>query len=399
MGGIQVRPLKNKSATATRIKSLTVIGLVGIGVTTALSAEIREQLALQDNLLRFSSAEKALEVFKNEAGMIKEDLYDIVQQNVDSPIIISFVGTTEASIDKDPALFYEVDALKSKVILAIANLQKARTIWGETSKVRVAIAPWFSHDTDVQGALNVFNVGTKTVGVVDLHASSFNSALTLLSAMGGTHQLVFPFYRRAYSVYANAVIEKPNSAIVAGHIAFWDGEMGEFGFAFDHANRPISDVDGVTLNLTYEEGQSDCEVNQICDAGGCVLLNDDGWKLYNFETPNEDERLNKFETIRYFDGMTGNLQKSLKKHKHRPMTDVFNLAKADADTFTGKAVKAGVSVGNKITWSAQNTPSEVAIGTIYMDYEDSNNLGMRTLVLQPLATNEYYTLENLTEGA
>jgi hypothetical protein len=399
MGGIQVKPLKNKSATATRIKSLTVIGLIGIGVTTALSADIRDQLAVQDNLLRFSSATKALEVFKDMKGVIREDLWDIQQQNVDVPVIISFVGTTDANIEKDPTLFYEVDALKSKVIVAIANLQRARTIWGEVSKVRLAIAPWYSHDTSVQNALSSFNSDTKIGGVFDLKCTTVNQSLTLLGGLGGTRELVFPFYRRAYSIYAHEVIEKPNAAVVAGHIAYWDGVLGEFGFGFDHANRPVNDVEGLVLNLTYEEGQNDCEVNQVCDAGGCVLINDDGWKLYNFETPNEDERLNKFETIRYFDGMTENLQKSLKKHKHRPMTDVFNLAKADADAFTGKAVRAGVSVGNKITWSAQNTPSEVAIGTIYMDYEDSNNLGMRTLVLQPLATDEYYTLENLTEEA
>jgi len=399
MGGIEINPLKNKSATATLVVSACVIGLVGVGVTASLSDDIKDKLNAQDNLLRFDSAEQALDVFKDKLGTIREDLWDIAQQNVKSPIIISFVGTTSEVIGKDPTLFYEVAALKSKVVLAIANLQKARTIWGNNSKVRLAIAPWFSHDVTVQNALSVLNVGTKITGIIDLHCATVNEALPLLANMGGTRELVFPFYRRAWSVYADATIDKPNSAAVAGHIAYWDAVLGEFGFGFDHANRPIYDVEGSVINLSYEEGDENCEVNTICNAGGCVLLNDDGWKLYNFETPNDDERFNKLETIRYFDGMTENLQKTLKKYKHRPMTEVFNLAKADADVFVGKAVKAGVSVGNQITWSEQNTPSEVAIGKIYMDYADSNNLGMRTLVLQPLATDEYYTLENLTQGA
>lgn len=399
MSGIKVLPLKNKNATAISIASLVVIGLVGIGVTNELSDETQEKLELHDNLLRFDNVAKALEVFADKKGMIREDLWDISQQNVECPIVISFVGTTAANIEKDPHLFYDVDTLKSKVVLAVANLQKARSIWGNSSKVRIAIAPWFSHDEDVQNALNVLTVGTKITGLFDLHLNTVNEALPALNNMGSKRELVFPFYRRAFSVYNNAQMEKPNSAIVAGHIAYWDANLGEFGFGFSHANRPIYDVGGVVLNLSYQEGEKSSEVNIICEAGGCVLLNDDGWKLYNFETPNDDDKFNKLETIRYFDGMLENLQISLKKYKHRTMTDVFSLAKAEADVFTGKAVKAGVSLGNQVTWSEKNTVTEVSNGVVYMDYLDSNNVGMRTLVLQPFVTDEYYTIEQLTQEA
>jgi len=398
MPGIKVLPVKNMSATATRIESTTVIGVVGTAVTTNFSDGLKATLADNKNLLRFNSAEEALVVFADVKGTIREDLWDIDRQNVKSPIVISLVAVTEDHLLNAPQEFYGDAQIKTDIELAVNNLKFSRTIYGYATKVRIAIASWFSNDITIYNALEVLATDTKTIAIRDLHLTTVAEALPALEALGSRRQLVFPFYRRAWSVYENATIEKPNSAIVAGHIAYWDSMLGEFGFCFDHANRNIQDVESTTTHLDYEEGLEECAVNIICNAGGAVLLNDDGWKLYNFETPLDDERFNKLDTIRFFDGISESLQRTLVKHKHRPMTDVFNLAKADAEAFMGKAVKAGSAVGARTRWSDQNTPEEVAVGTIYMDYIAGNNLGMRTMVIQPLATNEYYAIENLTQG-
>lgn len=389
--GINVLPLKNKSATATVVNSSTVIGIVGTAILTSLSTELIAIHSQNEGLLRFSSVEDALSVFENVHGTIREDLWDIKQQNILSPIIISLVEVQSSHFTASPTNFYDDVEIKSAVILAVSNLQYARTIYGQASKVRISIASYFSHDDAVYNALESFAIKTKTIAIRDLNLETVNEAIPALEALGSRRQLVFPFYRKDWSIYANETVSKPNSAVVAGHIAYWDATLGEFGFAFDHANRAIAGVTGVAVNLTYEEGGV-CEVNTIIDAGGAVLLNDDGWKLYNFETPLDDERFNKLETIRFFDGLSENLQKTLKKYKHRPLTDVLDLAEADANAFIGKTILAGSAVGGKAFWSEQNTASEMAIGNVYMDYDAGNNVGMRTLTLQPLATNEYYTV-------
>jgi len=389
--GIKVLPVKNKSAVATKITSTTVIGLVVTMVVAMLGDELKKKLEDNRGLLLFSNAEEALEKLKDvNGGTFKEDLWDIQQQNVKSPVVLSIVSITEAQTKKSPLDFYGDAKIKSAVIKAVGNLQLARTIFGTANKVRIAIAPWFSHDDSVAGALDTLSVGTKTISIRDMHLNSVETALKKLEDLGSKRQLAFPFYRKAWSVFEDKELEKPNSAVVAGHIAYWDAQLGEFGFAFDHANRPIYDVIGTTVPLTYEEGEDTCETNRIVNAGGALLINDDGWKLYNFETPADDQTFNKLEVVRLFDGLNENLQKTLKRHKHRPVTDVFTLAKADADAFLGKAVLAGASVGAKAWWSEQNTPSEVASGTIYMDYDNGANVGVRTIVVQPFATTEYY---------
>ena len=388
--GIKILETKNASAMPTVIKSLTVIGLVTTANIATLSTEIKAALAKNQNVLRFNGANEALKAFENVKGTAREDIRDIQMQNVKSPIIVSLVEIETSHYDSTPQEFYGDADVKVAVINAVQNLQLARSLYGHASKVRVAIAPYFSHDTDVAGALEIFAVGTKTIAIRDLNLSSVNETLPLLEDLGSKRQLVFPFYRMAYSIYDKATVAKPNSAIVAGHIAYWDAKYGEFGFAFDHANRPIYDVNGVSVPLTYEEGEESCSTNVIVNAGGAVLLNDDGWQLYNFESPSDDARFNKLETMRFFDGMNENIQKTLTRHKHRPAKEVFYFAKADTEVFIGKAVKSGSAIGGKVWWDDRNTPNEVANGVIYMSYDAGNNVGIRSVVVQPYATDDYY---------
>ena len=392
--GIKVLPTKNKSATATVVTSTTVIGLVGSASLDGIDAKIKEKLedSSYAGLLRFGNADEALEVFKTQEGTIREDLWDISAQNVKSPIIISLVEIPKDVADgESPQTFYGKVAFKSEIIKAIKNLQKARTVFGE--KVRITIAGWYSHDKTVRDALDSFATGTKSIAIVDLYLKDVSTAITNLKKLGSMRYLAFPFYRKAWSVFENRAMEKPNSAIVAGHIAYWDAQLGEFGACFDHANKLIYDYKGCVVPLTYEEGEDTCDVNQIVNAGGALIINDDGNRLYNFETPSDDSRFNKLETIRFFDLINENMQKSLKRHKHRPVTDVLTLAKADAEAFINKAVRNGAAVGGKVWWSDKNSPTDISAGILYLDYDAGNNVGVRAIVIQPYATSEYYTTE------
>jgi len=391
--GVKVLPTKNKSATATIITSTTVIGIVGSAFLGGISESIKVLIddESQSKLLRFGNADEALVVFENQAGTIREDLWDIKMQNVKSPIVISLVEITEAHDGKNPRDFYTDAEFKSQIIVAINNLKKARTLFG--AKVRIAIAGWFSHDETVRNAIDSFVTGTKTIGVVDLNLSTVSESIVELQKLGSMRYLAFPLYRKVWSVFENKTIFKPNSAVVAGHIAYHDALNGEFGSCFDHANQLIYDVEGCVLPLTYEEGEDTCDVNQIVNAGGALIINDDGNRLYNFETPSDDARFNKLETIRFFDLVNENMQKSLKRHKHKPVSDVLTLAKADAEAFLLKAVNSGAAIGAKVWWSDKNNGAEIAAGILYMDYDAGNNVGVRAIVIQPYATNEYYTIE------
>lgn len=425
MPGIKVLDVKNISPTAVVITSTTVIGIVGTvcfpKALNELQAEIdglgtsKEDLKAKEDfqkriilineakdkilddskagLLRFSNAEKALETFDVVFGTLREDLYDIFMQNVKSPIVISVVELEESHCDKTPADFYGDSEIKTDVIKALQQLKMAKTALA--TKVRIPLCGWFTHDKTVLDALNSLITGTKTISVANAMTTNIEDALLWLGEQASPRHLSVPFYRKVWSTFEDAYILKPYSAIIAGHIARWDAKHGEFGTCFDHANREIFNMGDSTVPLFYEEGEDTCDVNIIVNAGGCLCINDEvmGNVLYNFETPSNDTRFNKLETMRYFDLINEESQKALKKHKHRPTTEVLELARGDIEAFLMKSQKAGATVGFDVWWSDRNTPTDISAGILYLDYKAGNNVGVRTIVLQGYATSEYYTVE------
>ncbi len=395
MPGIKVLDVKNISPTAVVITSTTVIGVVGTAFLTNVSDKVKEQLV--DNskagLLRFSNAEQALEIFKESPGTLREDLYDILLQNVKSPIIVSVVEITEEQSKLSHIEFYGEPEIKTKVIDALSKLKMAKTV--HATKVRIPLCGWFTHDGTVLDALNSYLTGTKTISVANGMTENVASALVWLKIQASPRYLSVPFYRKVWSIFEDKYIEKPYSAIIAGHIAYWDAKHGEFGTCFDHANRAIFNMGDSLVPLFYEEGEDTCDTNIIVNAGGCVCINDEvmGNVLYNFETPSDNSRFNKLETMRYFDLINEESQKALKKHKHRPTTEVLDLARADIEAFLLKSKKAGATVGFEVWWSKRNSSTDISAGILYLDYKAGNNVGVRTIVLQGYATNEYYTVE------
>ena len=386
--GVQVRPVKKLTPSAIVVKTSQVIGVVGSAVKTELPTKYQEKLTEDKGLLLFNSPAEALEVFAGVAGTIREDLDDINLQNVHAPIVVSVASVTASQLEKAPEDFYEVNAFKSRVLEQIENLKLARTIFGKAYKVRWAVAGYFSADVDVQQRLNIFNEGTKTAGVIDLNETSVQGAVKKLEKMGTKRQLVTPFYGQKWSTFENENIFRPLSACIAGHNAYWSALFGEFGDAYSYGNLPIYGITKLRVPLTYEEG-AECDVNTLADAGATVVFNDEGWELYNFETPNTDETENKLEYIRFFDMLNEALQKGAKEYHQRPFTEVKEMLQLKIEQFLGKAVDAGVALGFDVWLSPENSGAEVQAGRFYLSYKTGNNPAIRTIILQPFSTSEY----------
>jgi len=397
MAGVKVLKVKNISPTAVVITSNTVIGIVGTAFLTNVSDKVIEGLkdTTKAGLLRFNNAEEAMAEFEDSKGTLRETLYDIYCQNVKSPIIISLVEITEEQSTKSHIDFYGDAEIKSEVIKKLTALKMAKTVWA--TKVRIPLVDWFTHDETILDAVTSYVEGTKTFSIANMNHKDVGNAIVELGKLASERYLLNPFYRRVWSIFEDKYIEAPYGGIIAGHIAYWDSSFGEFGSCFDHANRPIFNMGDCLVPLFYQEGENSCGVNVIANAGGCLCINDEimGNILYNFETPKNtsDSRFGKLETIRFFDLINEESQKSLVKHKHRPVTEVLDLALADIEAFLDKSRKAGATVGFEVWWSDRNSATDISAGILYMDYKAGNNVGVRTIILQPNATSEYYTVE------
>jgi len=386
--GIQVKPTKKLTPSAIVVQTQQVIGIVGSGCIDDMSDKLLTHIKEDKGLLLFNSPSEALEAFEGVRGTLREDIDDIKLQNVLAPIVLSVALINADDIEKSPQAFYENDEFKSSVLEQIDALSYARTVFGKAYKVRWAIAGYFSHDVDVQQRINILNEATKTTGVLDLNVYSVQDAVKTLEEMGTKRQLVTPFYGQKWSAFEDRNIFRPLSACIAGHNAYYSGLFGEFGDAYSYGNFPIYGITKLTTPLTYMEGGV-CDVNTLADNGATIVFNDEGWELYNFETPNTDQTENKLEYIRFFDMLNEALQKGAKEYHQRPFTEVKEMLQLKIEQFLGKAVDSGVALGFSVWLSDENSGSEVQAGRFYLSYKVGNNPAIRTIVLQPYSTSEY----------
>jgi len=385
--GIKVAPLEHLGVSIARVDSNTTIALVGSAVVSSLDAETKAILATKDNTLLYSTADEALDVFESVGGTIREDLYDIKAQNVLTPVLISLVEITHEQTELTASTFYDSAEIKTAVIEAIDNLRYVRTNYAQ--RVDVIVAGWFSGDVTVLDKINSMSHLLECVSIVDLNQNSVNEAQVAIEQLGLERSLVFPFVRKVYSTFKDMEINKPYSAMVAAHIAKWDAKLGDFGFCFDHANREVFNAGRCLVKMDYIEGKA-CAVNNLVDRGATLVINDDGDKLYNFETPLDDQRKNKLEYIRAFDGINLRLVKNLKKYKHRPIQDVIDFAKESIASFLNEAKNHGALIGFDVWISEENTPETIGRGELHLSYKASNSVGVRSITIHPFSTDEFY---------
>jgi len=394
--GINLKPLKKVKPPSIVVQGGSVIGLVGSAIATSLSKELQEKMNTQKGLLLFTSASKALEAFEGIEGTIRESLDDIVMQYIEAPVVVGVVPVTKTQLTKKPETFYDSKEIKAKALDVIDSFRYARTLFSFVYKIRWTVAPYFSTDKDVVERMKGFVEFTQTAGVIELNSTSVQEAVKASEGIGSKRLLVSPFYGKKFSKYKKEEISRPLSAVIAGHNAYWDSALGEFGFAYSHGNRPVYGVTALDVLLTYEEGKQ-CDVNTLAQAGLCVIFNDNGFEMYNFETTYQDSTENKLEFIRFHDRLSEEMRQKLKKYHQRPFTEVKEHIGLAIENFLGKAKSKGVALGYEVWLSDANSPEEVSAGNLYFDYKVGNNPAIRTVMIQPWATNEYIAPE-LEEG-
>ena len=137
------RPIKIASSTPIGIAATALLDL-NVTADAAIIAELTEN----SGLLYYGSPDEALEVFSENLGTVRNALDGIVDQNVNCPVVLSIVQIT--ALQKaagEPEEFYAEPEIKSDIITAIGALRKSSARFGV--KPNLLIAPYFSHDLDV----------------------------------------------------------------------------------------------------------------------------------------------------------------------------------------------------------------------------------------------------------
>ena len=373
-----------RSSTAARnlkIQSTTPIGVVASVACEGVEVDLIESYK-QEPLRFFSSVEDALEEFKGREGTILRVLDGINDQNVRAPIILSLVVITREEAQQSPERFYENEQLKSNVIAGIESFKRAYMLFGY--KPNLIVAPYFSHDLDVNTQMQSTATRLSAMAIVDLNCESEQEAVEKVKTYGSERVMVCDPYVKVWDTLKNAESFEPMSARVAGLIAYTDGEQ-EYGFSNSHSNRVLNGVSGAKRLVDFEAGQ-DCEADRVRGHNITTLIRYDGFRVWGNHTTSIDSVWEDFTRVRVFDRIAEAALEGLFWAIDR-RADELKAAKDSVEQMLLALKGARVLVDYAVSWDEErNTPANITAGKFYLKVDTMN-----TPIVKRLEVNFNYT--------
>ena len=181
-------------------------------------------------------------------------------------------------------------------------------------------------------------------------------------------------------------LQIPNSAIIAGVIARFDAES--FGWAKSHSNRLVLGAAGTTREIEYLEG-SDCEARRLRQDGGCLVLLDEGWRTYGFETRDIDPIWQALDRVRTFYRVLDAIIKANKWARDREADQLLEVKKTVTE-FMNELVGNSVAIGFYVYFDPKkNTRATVTAGKFYLTVEFQDMPSIKELNIELVYVDDY----------
>jgi hypothetical protein len=356
--GVNTR-VTSEAARAIRIQSSTPIAVVG----TYFSFTDTET-----KIEYYGSVSDALTAFKFLEGTVKEALIGIDDQNVECPIIIKAVPLPKTELSAE--IFYGSPNLKSTIIDEINGLKSVAALFGV--KPNLIVAPRFSHDLEVATAITSVANRLLAVGIVDLNCNDEDGAMLARNNFGTSRILLRDPYVKVWDTTLSAEVLQPDSARVAGMIAWTDGQW-EYGFADSFSNRIMNGIVGTARAVEFAAGQ-DCEADRLRTNGIGSIINYKGWRTWGGETTDIDPIWQDHTRVRIFDRISEAALDGLFWAIDRRATDVLKSVKDSVEQMLLALKGAGVMIGYDVFWDKdQNTKANITAGKFYLKAQAQNS--------------------------
>lgn len=358
------RPIKIASSTPIGIAATALLDL-NVAADAAIIAELTEN----GGLLYYGSPDEALEVFSENLGTVRNALDGIVDQNVNCPVVLSIVQITELQkAAGEPEEFYSEPEIKSDIITAIGALRKSSARFGV--KPNLLIAPYFSHDLDVNAELKAVADGLLATGIIDLNADDEADANTKIANYGTKRLLICDPYVKVWDTVANAAAYEPMSARVAGMIARTDSEV-EYGWADSFSNRVVNGISGTKRDVEFTPGQ-ECEADRLRTKAVTTLIRYQGFRAWGGETTDIDPIWQDLTRVRVFDRVCEAALEGLFWAIDR-RADILKSAKDSVEQMLLALKGSQVLLGFNVYWDPnKNTRANITAGKFYMVAEMQN---------------------------
>jgi len=360
------------AARPIRINSSTPIGIAAsvlLDANVEAEAAILEKLNADDGMLYYGSPDEALEDFKENLGTVRNALDGIADQNVNAPVVLSLVQIDQTQYDAGaPEDTYGDPAVKSAVITAVGNLRKSGAKFGV--KPNLIIAPFFSHDLDINAEMKSVADALLATGIVDLNAADEADVNTQVDNYGTRRLLLCDPYVKVWDTVADAAAYEPSSARIAGMIARTDSEV-EYGWADSFSNRVVNGISGSKRDIEFTPGQ-ECEADRLRTKAVTTLIRYNGFRAWGGETTDIDPIWQDLTRVRVFDRVCEAALDGLFWAIDR-RADILKSAKDSVEQMLLALKGSSVLLGFNVYWDPEkNTRANITAGKFYMVAEMQN---------------------------
>jgi phage tail sheath protein FI len=191
-------------------------------------------------------------------------------------------------------------------------------------------------------------------------------------------------------------IEIPNDVFVAGLIAYWDngGDNGldPFGWAKNHSNRVIRGIEKSSRkdgSFVEYIPSGDCEARRLRQKGMSLIVRDEGWRFYGFETTDIDPIWASLDRVRTFYRLLKTITVAIKWARDRE-ADQLIWVKKSIEEFFRELKGAGVVLGFEVFFDMEkNTAATVTAGKFYLTIRTQDMPSIRELNIELVYVDEY----------
>lgn len=352
-----------EAARPIAIESLTPIGIAGY------------QEGLEKGLHFYINVSAAMDALKElGSGSIKNAVKGIYDQGVETPIIISvFEKTGEDSV------------VITNAQNAVENFKFAKSEFSYAPNI--IIAPEFSDEDAVKGALESTAEKLKATAIIDLKADDVAGAVAKMNDFGSRRLLAAYPNVKVYSAEKNDYIYEGQSARIAGMIARTDGEW-EYGFSDSYSNRVMKGVFATEVQVDFEIGEGACAADMLRSANISTVINHDGYRTWGGETSDQDSIWQDLARVRVFDRISQACQKGVLFAVDKRADQLYH-AKRSVEELLRALVGSQVLLGFDLSWSAKNTSANITAGKFYLDIRMQNNPIVKQLTLDFIYVDRY----------
>lgn len=353
----------NGSISASAARPVTVESSTAIGIIATVNAG-------DVGFKKFNNAEEGLAYVKTKAitdGTLEASLNGIYLQGVNCPIVCYLIAKS-------------VDSAIPHILDALDEIHKSEAETGISLKLGLIIAPEFSADEDVGTKINAIATKLWATGITDDFSVDEAGFKNYMSNFSSRFMLHTTGYTKADGKFI------PNSALLAGVIAKYDAES--FGWAKSHSNRTVLGAAAASRYIEHVEG-SDCEARRLRQEGGCLIIKNNGWRTYGFETRDIDPIWQPLDRVRCFYRVLDAMIKANLWALDREADQLLEVKKTITE-FMNELIGNSVGIGFKVYFDPKkNTKATVTAGKFYLTVEFQDMPSIKELNLELVYVDDY----------